>query len=159
MKITSRSALSFPASAIGISVIASSPGPPASQRIGSSLACGAAAGTIATERLSVLLLAPRRSSGTRSCPHRARLSSGIGCGIAGHGPATNDGSAAAGTATTAPALDAIRAQDAPTIQAIGFTSLRPPYRRPIDRLAKGLQRRQTYAYKASLRTVEIDIRS
>src|SRR5579862_2627555 len=94
MKITSRSALSFPASAIGISVIASSPGPPASQTIGSLLPFGDAARRIATDRLIVRVLPPRRLSGTKSRPQRACLSSAIGCGGLGQGPGTNDGDAA-----------------------------------------------------------------
>ena len=53
MKITSRSRLRLPASAIGISVIASSPGPPASQTIGSGFGFADAAGMIATERVIV----------------------------------------------------------------------------------------------------------
>src|SRR5665213_236165 len=91
MKITSRLAFSFPAVAIGISVIASSPGPPASQTIGSLFFCGDAAATIATESRIFGALVRCRFSGTMSWPQRAFFNSAIGCGGAGHGPGTKTG--------------------------------------------------------------------
>src|SRR6185312_9236647 len=86
MKITSRLRLRPPAVAHGISVIASSPGPPASQTIGSGFGIDASAGMIATERLIVFPFGWARSSGTISRPQRAVFSSGIGPGGFGHGP-------------------------------------------------------------------------
>src|SRR4051794_7062327 len=86
MKMTSRLRLRPPAIAQGISVIASSPGPPASQTIGSGFETAALEGTIATERLIVFPSGWARSSGTKSLPQRAVFSSGIGVGGLGQEP-------------------------------------------------------------------------
>ena len=113
MKITSRSRFSLPASAIGISVMASSPGPPASQTIGSGLGFADAAGMMATERVIVRRVGLLRFSGTVSCPQRAVLSSGIGAGISGHAAFPNRYSGSA-RAKAMPPSSVAMARRAPT---------------------------------------------
>ena len=113
MKITSRSRFSLPASAIGISVMASSPGPPASQTIGSGLGSADAAGMMATERVIVRRVGLLRFSGTVSCPQRAVLSSGIGAGISGHTVFSNRYSGSA-RAKAMPPTSVAMASRAPT---------------------------------------------
>src|ERR1700752_1349588 len=121
MKMTSRSAFNLPAVAIGISVIASSPGPPASQTMGSLFFCADAAPTIATESRIFGELARCRFSETMSCPQRACFNSAIGFGGAGHGPETKTGVAdGALVVPAALAGNANRAHAAKAGQSISF---------------------------------------
>src|ERR1700759_1381799 len=114
MKITSRLRFSPPAIAHGISVIASSPGPPASQTIGSGFGIGAFEGVIVTDRLIVLPFGWARSSGATSRPQLAVFSSGVGPGGFAQGPGVKVEAGPVPGASPAGPLAATVAGPAPT---------------------------------------------
>ena len=70
-------------------MIASPPGPPVRNTIGSAAGGWVCDGTTATAKRSVRPPVLARSSGTTSTPHRAPCNSGTGCGVAGQGPSSN----------------------------------------------------------------------